>query len=45
MEKVSWDDAQEFIKKLNEREQRQGLDVPLADRGGMGICLSGRGHF
>ena len=45
VEKVSWDDAQEFIKKLNEKERGQWLCVPLADGGGMGICLSGRGHF
>ena len=31
VETVSWDDAQEFIKKLNEKEKGKGYDVPLAE--------------
>ena len=45
VENVSWDNAQEFLKKLNEKEKGTWLSVSLAERGGMGICLSRWGHF
>ena len=35
---VSWDDCQEFLRKLSD-ERRPCIS--FADRGGMGICLSG----
>jgi formylglycine-generating enzyme required for sulfatase activity len=40
VEKVSWEDAQKFIAKLNEQEKGKRLVVPLANLGRMGICLS-----
>ena len=36
VEQVSWDDCQEFIKKLREKDKKA---VSSADRSGMGICL------
>ena len=41
VENVSWENAQEFIKKLNEREC-QRVSVPLAHAGRVGIRLSRR---
>ena len=45
VENVSWDEARQFIEKLNEKEVRAWLFVPLAERAGMGIRVSGRSHF
>ena len=42
VENVSWDDCQEFIARVNERSKESGLGVPLAEGGGMGVCLPGR---
>ena len=41
VEQVSWDDVQEFIRKLNEKE---GIDVPSSIRGRMGMRMPGWHH-
>ena len=45
VENVSWEEVQEFIKKLNENEVQGGYVYRLPSECGMGICLSRRGHF
>ena len=40
VENVSWNKAQEFIEKLNEKGTKR--KIPLAHRSGMGICMQGR---
>jgi len=43
VERVSYEDVQEFIKKLNQMEKNG--QIPVAHRGGVGICLSGRNGY
>ena len=40
VEKVSWDDCQQFLEKLNAKSAA-GEEVPVADGGPVGICLPG----
>ena len=42
VEQVSWEDARQFVKRLNEQDEGSGLGVPLADGGGMGVRLPRR---
>ena len=42
VEQVSWEDCQQFVEKLNAKVGRR--EVPVADRGAVGICLPGGEH-
>ena len=44
VEQVSWDDCQQFLVKLNAKVGTRGREVPVADRGAVGICLPGGEH-
>ena len=44
VEQVSWDDCQQFLDKLNAKSWPCGRQVPVADRGTVGICLPGGEH-
>ena len=45
VEQVSWDDAQEFIGKLNQREGADNTDFPPKPNGNMPAGLAVQKHF
>ena len=44
VEKVSWDDCQQFLDKLNAKSARRAGKFAVAHRGPVGICLPGGEH-